>query len=81
MKQVEEFEPPPNPAKETDSRFAGYIEIYGEESWELDALNPSTLALLINQTVEKFRDESVWDERVLLEREYKTQLERVAESL
>ena len=29
MDQVEEFDPPPNPAKLTDSRIAGYLERYG----------------------------------------------------
>jgi hypothetical protein len=40
MDQVEHYGPPPNPAKITDSRCAGYIRNYGEESWELDALEP-----------------------------------------
>jgi hypothetical protein len=47
MEQVEEYSPPPNPAKETDSRFEGYWREYGEESWELDALSPTTLSELI----------------------------------
>ena len=38
MDQVEQYHPPPNPAKTTDSRYGAYIERYGEESWELDAL-------------------------------------------
>lgn len=47
MDQVREYDPPPNPAKETDSRFAGYIREYGDESWELDALEPQVLAQLV----------------------------------
>jgi hypothetical protein len=38
--QVQQYRPPPNPAKETDSRCAGYVAEYGHESWELDALDP-----------------------------------------
>lgn len=48
MDQIEEYDPPPNPAKETDSRFANYSELHGDESWELDALEPT----VINQLVE-----------------------------
>jgi hypothetical protein len=49
--QIEEYEPPPNPAKLTDSRAAGYIEEYGRESWELDALEPQTLDALIRTEI------------------------------
>ena len=47
MDQIRQYNPPPNPAKETDSRFGAYISRYGDESWELDALDPSTLDTLI----------------------------------
>ena len=43
MDQVEEYNPPPNPAKTTDTRYESYINEYGEESWELDALDPDVL--------------------------------------
>lgn len=46
MDQIEEYSPPPNPAKQTDSRFESYLTNYGDESWELDALEPSVLAEL-----------------------------------
>ncbi len=38
--QVVEYNPPPNPAKLTDSRANGYIDEHGHDSWELDALRP-----------------------------------------
>ncbi len=60
MDQIEEFNPPPNPAKMTDSRFAGYVVEYGDESWELDAIEPKTMAGLIASEVKKLRDEDVW---------------------
>lgn len=41
--QVQAYNPPPNPAKLTDSRYKAYIERYGDESWELDALNPTVI--------------------------------------
>ncbi len=60
MDQVEEHSPPPNPAKVTDSRAAGYIELYGNFSWELDALEPSMLMELVEENVLKYRDEDEW---------------------
>jgi hypothetical protein len=62
MAQIEEYDPPPNPAKVTDSRFADYERIYGDESWELDALDPTTLAALIREHVGDIVD----DERMEL---------------
>jgi hypothetical protein len=51
MDQVEEHNPPPNPAKLTDSRCAGYMDQYGDESWELDALRPDVLIELIRTKI------------------------------
>lgn len=36
MNQIGTYNPPPNPAKITDSRASKYIDEYGNESWELD---------------------------------------------
>lgn len=64
MKQVEEFNPPPNPAKTTDSRYRAYKEEFGEESWELDALEPGRLVSMIKEKVLTYRDESLWDSAI-----------------
>lgn len=60
MDQVEEYGPPPNPAKLSDSRARAYIEQYGRSSWELDALEPIVLASLIQDEVDAVRDEDLW---------------------
>lgn len=51
MDQIRTYNPPPNPAKTTDARFASYIQRFGPESWELDALDPATLGNLIEQHI------------------------------
>lgn len=51
MDQVNEHQPPPNPAKTTDSRYASYRRIFGDDSWELDALDPRILTSLIRESV------------------------------
>jgi hypothetical protein len=56
MDQIEEYNPPPNPAKLTDSRCNKYIERYGEESWELDALDPRTITGIIQENIEYYTD-------------------------
>lgn len=59
--QIETFNPPPNPAKETDSRFAAYEQTFGDQSWELDALDPATLIGIIQEAVDEFKDQARYD--------------------
>lgn len=54
--QIEEFNPPPNPTKLSDSRALGYIEEFGYQCWELDALEPQVIRNLIEQSVLQYRD-------------------------
>ncbi|MGI5223580.1 hypothetical protein [Actinoallomurus sp. CA-142502] len=61
MDQVQQYRPPPNPAKLTDSRADGYIRRHGHSSWELDALDPSTLGQLIEDEIGRWRDQGLWD--------------------
>ncbi|MBY9082969.1 hypothetical protein KIH86_01805, partial [Paenibacillus sp. HN-1] len=56
MDQIEQYSPPPNPTKLTDSRATGYIETYGMECWELDALRPDVIGALIRENVERYCD-------------------------
>ena len=65
--QVEVWNPPPNPAKETDARFEVYRRKFGEECWELDAVEPATLADLVRQEVYTRRDDEAWDAAVAKE--------------
>lgn len=54
--QIQTYNPPPNPAKITDSRAAKYIDEFGDESWELDALDPATLADLMRDEINDIID-------------------------
>lgn len=60
--QVEEYNPPPNPAKLTDSRAREYVFNHGYQSWELDALEPQVLDRLIVREIDRVRDPELWDE-------------------
>jgi hypothetical protein len=59
--QVEQWQPPENPAKQTDSRFEAYEEKFGESSWELDAVEPRTLADLVREGIEDLIDDEQWN--------------------
>lgn len=77
MDQVNKYSPPPNPAKMTDSRVGKYISKYGNESWELDALEPRVLRDLINKTVLKYRDDSIYGDILKLEEKHKKILKKI----
>lgn len=77
--QIQQFNPPPNPVKLTDSRSSDYVKEHGQESSELDALSPTVIADLITRAVKKARDEKKWRAQVKAEAEQKAQLGAVAE--
>ena len=61
MDQIKRYRPPPNFAKETDTRYAAYVEQFGGECWELDALDPTVIADLIRTEVEGLIDVAAWN--------------------
>lgn len=64
MDQVRKHKPPPNPAKQTDSRFREYAKRFGTKSWELDALKPNVLVGLARAAIVEEIDNDSWQERV-----------------
>lgn len=51
MDQIEEFNPPENPAKSSDSRFNDYAQKFGDSSWELDALSPKYTNKILDDAI------------------------------
>lgn len=78
MSQVEEYGPPENPAKTTDSRFEGYLADYGESSWELDALEPRVLGYLVREEVEGLIDTEAWEASMRLEQKQRDDIADMA---
>jgi len=78
MDQIDEFHPPPNPAKTTDARYEAYRAKYGDDSWELDALEPKVLVDLIRTEVERVCDPERWDAQVERQEQAQEELQLVA---
>lgn len=78
MDQVKKNKLPPNPARETDARFKAYRKLHGDQSWELDAIEPRILSDLVRRTILRVRDEDTWNMALRQERREQRQLERVA---
>ncbi len=80
MNQINEFNPPPNPAKLTDSRASEYIHDFGHSSWELDALTPDQLNSLINVQIEDIYDQDVWQESKETEADNKKKIMKISDN-
>ena len=79
--QVKEHQPPPNPAKEADSRADGYIASFGAECWELDALEPAVLSRIITGAIENRIDLDLYNERLEAEDADKNTIRELAKTL
>lgn len=77
--QIDLYNPPPNPAKITDTRAKAYITRHGHESWELDALDPATLDRLIKDKIIDLMDIDLYNSTREMERQGKTNLDRLSQ--
>jgi hypothetical protein len=51
----------PNPVKKTDRRSSGYVSQYGDQCWELDAIEPDQLIWIFRTAVESLiEDKDAW---------------------
>lgn len=79
MEQIEKFSPPPNPTKLSDARASGYIEEYGHECWELDALEPKVITSLIRDEVTALCDSDLFYEIEHREETDKTNIKLISQ--
>lgn len=78
MDQIERYRPPPNPAKESDTRAQEYRKAYGNSSWELDALEPRMISGLVRKELQScITDKAAWDTVHDQEEEAKTHLKQL----
>lgn len=69
LDQIREYDPPENPAKDTDSRFEGYSDMMIAEgydpddvpSWELDALDPDVIDRPIRDELDEIIYPDAWN--------------------
>lgn len=78
MNQIQQYNPPPNPAKMTDARFKGYRKLHGNTSWELDALTPSVIDSLIEADIKKVIDEVKFKNKETEEKKQRETMVRAA---
>ena len=79
MDQVQSLNPPPNPAKISDSRCAAYIKKYGSKSWELDALKPEHIITLLEGSIKTLMSSKKWKVMVEKETDMRSDMAKVGE--
>jgi hypothetical protein len=81
VKQIEQYNPPPNPAKITDPRAAKYIALYGPTSWEVDALRPEVLHALLEESIKDMIDITSYEDCLQEEVKGKKSLQKAMDFL
>jgi len=79
--QIQQYNPPPSPAKTTDSRSEAYIAEFGNDSWELDALEPQVIESLIEEAILSFRDEEAWEKAVKKETAQRKKILKISKTI
>lgn len=72
--QIKQYNPPPAPVKEKDTRAKGFVKEHGEQVWELDALDPQVIADLYAEQIEALTDQSLYNEAQQREQREQEQL-------
>lgn len=72
--QVKQYKLIPNPTKLADPRSQAYVAQYGDQCWELDAIEPKELQRLVKDAIEEHIDGDVWESSLKQEEEDRTSL-------
>jgi hypothetical protein len=75
--QIDEYDPPENPAKRTDPRAKDFIAEHGTSSWEVDALRPDVLNTVLTEAIELRLDLEVYNEVLQSEEEDRDKLQKI----
>ena len=80
QEQIQKFNPPPCYTKITDPRAKDYLAKFGDNSWELDALEPNFIQDLIRAEIDPLIDKEILADTLALEEEQRRELQLVADN-
>jgi hypothetical protein len=75
--QCRRYRLPPNYAKEADNNFQWYVDQFGTQCWELDALPPSVMTDLVRRALEKLINERKWNAALAKETKNKKLMQKL----
>jgi hypothetical protein len=64
---LDELPPFPASDKRNDPRYRWFVDKFGTQCWELDALDPNELRALIDQAIKNEIDAEAWDRSICVE--------------
>lgn len=73
--QVQEYNLTPNPTKTADPRATGYTEQFGNQCWELDAIEPNELQRLVSESIKSHIDADIWNQTLEQQTQERQELE------
>ena len=68
-------------AKATDPRYGWYVDNYGDEAWELDAMDPNDLRERLDTEIAEYVDDEVWERHKLTETAEKETVKKIAQRM
>jgi len=71
----------PNPTKRADTRSGAYEAQYGNQCWELDAIEPDELQRIVKTTVQAFIDVDNWNAAVEQTKKDRIQLRKMLDEM
>jgi hypothetical protein len=77
--QVRRYRLPPNPVKETDKRTPSYVQQYGSECWELDALEPTVIDTVLRAEIQGLANKRKWKAALALEAKNRKTIEAISD--
>lgn len=80
MDQIKEFNPPPNFAKMTDPRASDYVKVFGEISWEVDAIKPQNMMNIVEVAIRNVIDIDQYDKVMDKEKKDREYLGKIVDS-
>ncbi len=73
--------PPTLDAKKTDPRYKWYVDNYGTDAWELDAMDPNQLRGRVADEIQRYIDPETWERHKLTEKAEQETVRTIAERM
>lgn len=73
--QVKSYNLSPNPAKLADPRSEEYVSKFGNQCWELDAIEPNELQRIVEKAIRMHIYEKAWNQTLEEQEQERKQLE------
>lgn len=72
---------PPFEAKSQDPRYGWYVETYGEEAWELDAMDPNELRGRVQREIRRYVNRGDWKRHKQIEKAQRETTKKIARAM